>query len=523
MGGNDHWTLDLEQLGMKGAGEELARTILSCQPPYAICIQGKWGSGKSSLMRYAMARLGGAPLGTTVKTSKEPIDELPDWLSGRWDTIAGESEGFIGGAFLGQCGNPAEVSRLPEARIVPIWFNPWQHQESDMPLVALLQELRTQFTYLVQFGRFANKLAQVSVEAGLTILGDLVDTFAALQGLPKASLGQGGAHFLRITRETQGRDFENLHDAQRLNILFEQAVQRLLSPAKEKREKTPLDRAGQPLALRRLVVFIDDLDRCSEQQAVRLLEAIKLYLQTRYCVFVFGMDGAAARRAIVNVLPHKNTEEAQEYLEKLFQTTIHVPVPGNYRRFVSRLLEEVGLSQEAMGLDRGEAAERIVRLVEPNPRKLKNFVNTLGVGWSIRNACNSPDIDFSLFLLLNFLRGYHPEVHRLLAYDPSLAGELHAVLTEGAARSAPNASPIYLFFRRTFRYAFKAAFPMGFEPTRKDEDEVVAELIVRLDRHKGDGAFLELWRHEFGDAPVEGVVTRVTNVLRCDQGSLPED
>lgn len=200
MGGNDHWTLDLDQLGMKGAGEELARTILSCQPPYAICIQGKWGSGKTSLMRYAMARLGGEPLGTTVKTSKEPIKEFPKWLADSWEEMGKGSEAFIRETFSGQCRHPGDKAHLPEPRIVPIWFNPWQHQEADMPLVALLQELRAQFTYLVQFGRFSKKLAQVSVEAGLTILGDLVDTFAVLQGLPKTSLGQSGAHVLRITR-----------------------------------------------------------------------------------------------------------------------------------------------------------------------------------------------------------------------------------------------------------------------------------------------------------------------------------
>lgn len=83
-------------------------------------------------------------------------------------------------------------------------------------------------------------------------------------------------------------------------------------------------------------------------------------------------------------------------------------------------------------------------------------------------------------------------MHRLLAYDPSLVGDLHSALTEGAAKSPPRSSPVYLFFRRTFRHAFKEAFPEGFEYGRKDEDEVVTELIARLDRHKGDRAFVEL-------------------------------
>lgn len=30
---NDHWTLDLERLGMKGTGDELVRLVLQCQPP----------------------------------------------------------------------------------------------------------------------------------------------------------------------------------------------------------------------------------------------------------------------------------------------------------------------------------------------------------------------------------------------------------------------------------------------------------------------------------------------------------
>jgi KAP family P-loop domain len=435
MANNDHWTLDLKDLGMEGAGEELARLILSCQPPYAVCVQGKWGSGKTSLMRYVMARLGGEPLGTTVKTSKDPIGELPDWLTGRWQTLGNGSKAFIEGRFSDQRENPDHD--LPESRIVPIWFNPWQHQNADMPLVALLQELRAQFTYLVQFGRFAGKLAQNGVEAGLRMIGHLVDTFVSLKGLPKLGLGQGGA------RDIQRRDFEDLHDAQRLNILFEQAVQRLLSSTVEDPADIPMDRHGHPLALRRLVVFIDDLDRCSEEQTVRLLEAIKLYLQTRYCVFVFGMDGAAAQRAVRNVLPHKSLEEAQEYLEKLFQATIHVPIPSNYRPFVEGLLEAAGLDAASTTLEPADLANWIVRLVEPNPRKLKNFVNTLAVGWSVRRSCGGPEIRFSLFLLLSFLRNYHPEAYRLLAYDPAHAGDLQKVLHEGLKNPAPNSSPVY--------------------------------------------------------------------------------
>lgn len=518
MANNDHWTLALGDLGMLGAGEELARLVLNCEPPYAICVQGKWGSGKTSLMRYAMARLGGMPLGTTVKASRDPIDELPDGLRAQWDDWTGKAKTFLLEGFESQ--GPFSGDQWKDnIHVVPIWFNPWQHQEVERPLIALLQELRAQLGYPKRL-KDLGKYARIGVEAGLTILEDIMGVFSATH--PYGALAGKGASALRGSWEHQRqRNFEEMHDAQRLNLLFEGAVERLLSTDVECQGSYCFNgAASRPVALRRLVVFVDDLDRCSEQQTVQLLEAIKLYLQTRYCVFVFGMDGAAARRAVATVLPHKSAE-AQEYLEKLFQTTLQVPVPSGYGRFVERLLTGAGLTEEETGIAVSELAARIVQLVEPNPRKLKNFVNSLAVGWRVCKRCETPQLSFSIYLLTSFLRSYHPEVFRLLAYDPSLARDLNQVLFEGAAKLPAGVSPTFLFFHQTFRHAFLEAFGEGVQPTRKDADEIAIELIDRLDRHRGDRAFQELWKAEFGASSAEEVTVSVAAVLRADVRMAP--
>ena len=48
----------------------------------------------------------------------------------------------------------------------------------------------------------------------------------------------------------------------------------------------------------RLIVFVDDLDRCLPEKAVEVLEAIKLFLEVKGVVFVLGMDQEIVRRGI---------------------------------------------------------------------------------------------------------------------------------------------------------------------------------------------------------------------------------
>lgn len=72
----------------------------------------------------------------------------------------------------------------------------------------------------------------------------------------------------------------------------------------------------------RLVVFVDDLDRCSPENMVRMFEWLKVHLRVEGCTYVLALDHVAAARAIVGRYREYLTDEKDlaygfRYLEKL--------------------------------------------------------------------------------------------------------------------------------------------------------------------------------------------------------------
>ncbi|STB00054.1 KAP family P-loop NTPase fold protein [Clostridium baratii] len=91
---------------------------------------------------------------------------------------------------------------------------------------------------------------------------------------------------------------------------------------------------------KKFIVFIDDLDRCSIDSIVNILEEIKLTLHSMRCVFFLGSDLEYLKSAIAgkykDIIEYKSqingirVEEelsnfCDEYLEKLVQIPFHIP------------------------------------------------------------------------------------------------------------------------------------------------------------------------------------------------------
>jgi energy-coupling factor transporter ATP-binding protein EcfA2 len=152
---------------------------------------------------------------------------------------------------------------------------------------------------------------------------------------------------------------------------------------------TDMKAIGQALERRRIVVLIDDLDRCSSGKVVALLEAINLVMDVPGFVFVLALDYDILVKAVSERYPHAS---GHVFIEKMVQVPFRVPrLDFPSEGFLNELIPE--------WLDRSvslpDGFEDIVRDVatlglEANPRQIKRLINSVMVLLSIARDRSIP-------------------------------------------------------------------------------------------------------------------------------------
>lgn len=388
---NDNWTHDVKHLGYEPLCEELVELTRKTQPPFAVAVYGGWGSGKTSLMRGVMCRLGGDLVQLAPQDSMIPDPtELDEEQSTAWKLF---SENFA---------KSKEIHEDLSENLKTVWFNPWQHQTEAHPMVALLHEIRRQFSVRLKTQENSKKIGFVALKTGLRLLDDFTATVSKSLFQHKLSLGVDKIEKTGVAYETER--FQQTLDGQRFQMHFEAAIAHLLG------KDTPNNDG-------RLVIFIDDLDRCESAAAFKLLESIKLYLSTRRCVFVLGLDSQHTERALIKA-GLDDSHHARAYLHKLFQTSVYLPRPKNLSDFIDKQLGALKAAdvfgwEKEKPEDRNALVALLCEILEANPRRVKNFLNQLLLRARVLKQ-SVAQIDSKILALLLALRNYYPEIYAML-------------------------------------------------------------------------------------------------------------
>jgi predicted KAP-like P-loop ATPase len=378
--------------------------------PVTIGVFGDWGSGKSSVLKIVHENLTGKG------------DELKD------DTLV-------------------------------LYFNGWVFEGYDDAKAALLDSIIKGFSDNKTIGAKVKNKAKKLLKSvkWMRILGL---GFKKIVLPSAAAYFSGGVSLLPMLADQLAKATANPQDLiQRLQGSDTQEyLKSLVNPQPEEDESTLVREFREDFSemieessIRKLVVIIDDLDRCTPERIIENLEAIKLFLNVEKTAFIIGADPRIVRHAIEHRYQTKNKGQedsggriVDDYLEKLIQIPYHLPklsdsevetyisllickrelkeaefttVVQNFNTFkeinrysvfglgnIKIAVSETSIEALTKGLTSISALVPVITTtLSGNPRQIKRFLNTLTLRQRLAQVAKIPNFSNAILAKLMVL------------------------------------------------------------------------------------------------------------------------
>jgi len=202
---------------------------------------------------------------------------------------------------------------------------------------------------------------------------------------------------------------------------------------------------------RRVVIFIDDLDRIRPAMALELLEAIKNFIDVPGCVFVMTLDFSVVQRGMLEKLGRDlQKTSGKAFFDKMIQLPFVVPTTSyQLDEYIIDLLSKAGLP--CIDKDGCDPASRnffleITRFtVGRNPRGIKRVVNYMSLLESIhsRNAGRATtDRECKILFALISMQVAWPELFQYFIRDPSV-GSVTSLQSWDFLETLPEAANLF--------------------------------------------------------------------------------
>jgi CheY-like chemotaxis protein len=177
-----------------------------------------------------------------------------------------------------------------------------------------------------------------------------------------------------------------------------------------------ISRDGKRDPDRALVVFIDDLDRCSDEVVVKVCEAVKLYLDAPGLIFVIACDQSVLARG-VSLSPSGGTSEGRAYLEKIVQVAYRMPPPeeDQIKELIHAYARESGTTELFDETVTNILAEGTSR----NPRRIKRIINSFVLEYRLDPAWRQPSLGNWLLVTAVLLQHLYAPFYDLLVSERS--------------------------------------------------------------------------------------------------------
>jgi tetratricopeptide (TPR) repeat protein/Cdc6-like AAA superfamily ATPase len=369
------------------------------QTPLTVGLFGAWGSGKTTLMRM-------------IQRSLEKIQEQPN---SKFVLVSFEAWKYYKEDALWR----AMLLRVLDA------LRPKTEDESNKDLRSKIERLEQSLYRNVEWEEKGGltidwpKLARAGAGGALKLSFSLVPGMTTIMEAVKAvdnSLVEGDI----------SKNIDTVSSAFQRNMVTHHQSQ-LSSIEQFQGEFSKLVQGH--FQGKRLVIFVDDLDRCLPEKAIEVLEAIKLFLDVEGCVFVLGIDqevittGLKAKYKDVGFLENGQSQAfSVHYIEKLIQLPFYLPPieAGEMQSYIENL--KVDWPDD-------NCAQIFAEGLSPNPRQIKRTINVymLLVSLAKKRENNLKAVTPLRLAKVVILQTAYPDVFDRLKSDAALLQQLETI------------------------------------------------------------------------------------------------
>lgn len=248
-----------DSAGRNGDIVDFIKMLADTEGPYAYMIDAPWGDGKTFFVKSVELLL--------KALNPQQVDEGYDYTE------------FA-----------SVLSSLGETDILalPYYFNAWDNDFSDDPLITLFASMAAEFDR-----NDLLKASKVKVKDGIAAV---IDAGLAVGQVPFRVSGAVDA----LTSESLIASFKTKAEIRdRISRLAEESIVEVAN---------------------KLVIFVDELDRCRPDFAVRLLEQTKSLFCSENIVFVFSADSSQLAKAVGGM--YGAGFDTSRFLERFFDERV---------------------------------------------------------------------------------------------------------------------------------------------------------------------------------------------------------
>ncbi|MEQ8804345.1 MAG: P-loop NTPase fold protein [Rhodospirillales bacterium] len=223
------------------------------------------------------------------------------------------------------------------------YFNAWESDFSENALAAFMSSLKSQLI------RQTKGAIQKSIKSRIGNLAKKSGGFLRHQAAPMLAraavrkfLGEEELQALKDF-ELKEEDIQNLTSALAIEALAAQeAGERSMVSFRNEVEDLVVDltKNEEEPAKRKLIIFVDELDRCRPNYALEVLESIKHLFSVPGVIFILAVDETQLRETVKTI--YGSDMNGPGYFSRFFDWRLQLPVP-DYYAFATYLMSLYGI------------------------------------------------------------------------------------------------------------------------------------------------------------------------------------